>query len=139
MDDAYEKIGSIVEKWCEENMYTTMLVTISIGYEWETPHEETHLLEWDCESCSLVWDIDWWEGQQHVELVGFTPTYKIRLVGANAEVATVRHGRWSVADDVGDCCYRCSECGFLRDAYDIDTDNYCPNCGAKMDGKEEQT
>lgn len=56
MDDAYEKIGNIVEQWCKENMYTTMLVTISIGYEWETPHEETHLLEWDCENHCLVWD-----------------------------------------------------------------------------------
>ena len=92
MEDAYEKIGSIVEQWCEENMYTTMLVTISIGYEWETPHEETHLLDWDFNSLSLIWDIDWWEGQQHVELVGFTPTYKIRLVGADAEVAPVQ--RW---------------------------------------------
>ena len=49
-----------------------------------------------------------------------------------ADVAPVRQGRWNVADDVGDCCYRCSECGFLRDAYDIDTENYCPNCGAAM-------
>ena len=150
MDDAYEKIGSIVERWCEENMYTTMLVTISIGYEWETPHEETHVLEWDCESHSLVWEIDWWEGQQHVELVGFTPTYKIRLVGADAEVAPVRHGRWTPDYDYTEYDYdgstplsepqkfqdgwQCSLCG----QYAPSETNYCPNCGAKMD-KEEQT
>ena len=139
MEDAYEKIGSIVEQWCEENMYTTMLVTISIGYEWETPHEETHLLEWDFESLSLIWDIDWWEGQQHVELVGFTPTHKIRLVGADAEVAPVRHGRWIDKQSkrgYGMSTY-CSCCGQHSGIGGIESNRhraYCPNCGAKMDG-----
>ena len=50
------------------------------------------------------------------------------------DVAPVRHGRWIPAVHVGDCCYRCSECQFLRDAYLLDIGNYCPNCGAKMDG-----
>ncbi len=48
----------------------------------------------------------------------------------------VRHGRW-IEVDVGDCCYRCSECGFIRDAYLLDISNYCPKCGAKMDGGRE--
>ena len=55
-----------------------------------------------------------------------------------ADVAPVRHGRWIPLPHTGDCCYTCSKCGFLRDAYLIDTDNYCPNCGAKMD-KEANT
>ena len=53
-----------------------------------------------------------------------------------ADVAPARHGRWVPADQTGDCCYTCSECGFERDAYLLDVGNYCPNCGAKMDGKE---
>ena len=57
----------------------------------------------------------------------------IRYMDA-ADVAPVRHGRWVPAFHVGDCCYRCSECQFLRDAYLLDIGNYCPNCGAKMDG-----
>lgn len=48
----------------------------------------------------------------------------------------VRHGRW-IEVDVGDCCYRCSECGFIRDAYLLDIGNYCPQCGAKMDEEKE--
>ena len=51
----------------------------------------------------------------------------------STDVAPVRHGRWIPALHVGDCCYHCSECQFLRDAYLIDIGNYCPNCGAKMD------
>ena len=86
MLDYYEEIGSIVEQWCEKNGYTQMLVTISLGYSWETPHEETHLLDWDSEHCCLIWDSDWWEGQSYVELVGFTPLHKIRIVGEDGEV-----------------------------------------------------
>lgn len=49
-----------------------------------------------------------------------------------ADVDPVRHGRWTPADQTGDCCYTCSECGFERDAYLLDARNYCPNCGARM-------
>ena len=56
-----------------------------------------------------------------------------------ADVAPVRHGRWVPLPHTGDCCYSCSECGFLRDAYMLDEDNYCPHCGALMDGKEDNT
>lgn len=49
-----------------------------------------------------------------------------------SDVSPVRHGRWIPAVHVGDCCYRCSECQFLRDTYLIDIGNYCPKCGAKM-------
>lgn len=52
------------------------------------------------------------------------------------DVVEVRHGRWRVRkaiifDDelIG---YNCSEC---NTTWDTDT-IYCPNCGAKMDGKE---
>ena len=55
-----------------------------------------------------------------------------------ADVAPVRHGRWIPSDYTGDCCYTCSECGFERDAYLLDVGNYCPNCGARMDGKEDK-
>ena len=44
-----------------------------------------------------------------------------------AEVAEVKHGEWEKRGFDG---HNCSVCGALND---IDT-NYCPNCGAKMDG-----
>ena len=53
-----------------------------------------------------------------------------------ADVAPVRHGRWTPTDYTGDCCYTCSECGFERDAYLLDIGNFCPNCGARMDENE---
>ena len=67
---------------------------------------------------------------------GYVDAFQI----ANAptvDAVPVRHGRWIPAVHAGDCCYRCSECQFLRDAYLIDIGNYCPKCGAKMDESDE--
>ena len=50
-----------------------------------------------------------------------------------ADVAPVRHGRWETNSDRPDSliCSVC-KCGF--DMWKHDPHNYCPNCGAKMDG-----
>lgn len=54
-----------------------------------------------------------------------------------ADVAPVRHGRWlqkkhKIFGNAYD--YVCSECGC---DYALAEYNYCPNCGAKMDGGVE--
>ena len=47
-----------------------------------------------------------------------------------ADVAPVRHGRWKrYGKNLGEC----SECGEIVSV----RSNYCPNCGAKMDEKED--
>ena len=53
-----------------------------------------------------------------------------------ADVAPVRHGRWETNSDRPDSliCSVC-KCGF--DMWKHDPHNYCPNCGAKMDGGED--
>ena len=61
-----------------------------------------------------------------------SPLELLEYFEQSEEWTRVRHGHWIEAD-VGDCCYKCSECGFIRDAYILDISNYCPNCGAKMD------
>ena len=54
-----------------------------------------------------------------------------------AEVAPVVHGRWETNSDRPDSliCSVC-KCGF--DMWKHDPHNYCPNCGAKMDGGERR-
>lgn len=47
-----------------------------------------------------------------------------------ADVVQVVHGRWIDADFCGQ--YECSECGNNA----VDLYDFCPNCGAKMDGDE---
>lgn len=59
-----------------------------------------------------------------------------------ADVVPVRHGRWVKKHD--DVCYwhECSECGEKspKDQWKNQwLSSYCPNCGAKMDGKSEKT
>ena len=47
-----------------------------------------------------------------------------------ADVQPVKHGRWMYP-------FYCSGCGFVP-YYSSDlTYNYCPNCGARMDGDSE--
>lgn len=48
------------------------------------------------------------------------------------DAAPVVHGRWTYYLCVGHGRYQCSECSHWVDA-GMDR-NYCPNCGAKMDG-----
>ena len=62
-----------------------------------------------------------------------------------ADVAPVVHGSWDgTADGYADGelvydMWSCSVCGFDADGADEKpTWKYCPNCGAKMDGKERQ-
>lgn len=61
--------------------------------------------------------------------------YDVAMLPA-ADVAPVRHGRWEKQRGI----YSCSECG-MTCPYDVQADvieywtcNYCPKCGAKMDG-----
>lgn len=47
----------------------------------------------------------------------------------SADVAPVRHGRWEIIDAEEPRRYGCSECKRLS----WHMENYCPNCGARMD------
>ena len=56
----------------------------------------------------------------------------------NADVAPVRHGRWEEASDGdGIVCPFCRT-DFCTIIYETEYFNYCPNCGAKMDEKEDR-
>lgn len=57
------------------------------------------------------------------------------------EAEPVRHGEWKIKTDDYDCeyimCSCCKEEFYPADEDTVDTKpNYCPNCGAKMEGKE---
>ena len=49
-----------------------------------------------------------------------------------ADVAPVVHGRWVDNGIPESMLSGCSVCGFTCGAYSF---NYCPNCGARMDGE----
>ena len=57
-----------------------------------------------------------------------------------ADVAPVRHARWVIykAPDAYHCgLVKCSFCGEEMIA-ESDEYNFCPNCGAKMDGRDSK-
>lgn len=65
----------------------------------------------------------------------------IRVIEAQpaADVAPVRHGRWVIykAPDAYHCgLVKCPFCGEEMIA-ESDEYNFCPNCGAKMDGERD--
>ena len=69
----------------------------------------------------------------------------MRLIDADAKESYVldaryviyplRHGRWVETDRDDPCYYYCSECHRQVDMQE----NYCPNCGAKMEGGEDES
>lgn len=60
----------------------------------------------------------------------------LQLAGADMiEYVPVRYGRWIDADRDDPCYYYCSECHRQVDM----RENYCPTCGARMDGGEDET
>ena len=59
-----------------------------------------------------------------------------------ADVATVRHGRWIKESDGGTRCSVCNKrvrdvTGGGDEPVDLSDMPYCPKCGAKMDGGED--
>lgn len=51
------------------------------------------------------------------------------------DAAPVVHGRW-ISSGLEVKFINCSVCGKQR--FQIDATNYCPYCGARMDGKDEK-
>lgn len=49
----------------------------------------------------------------------------------------VKHGRWVYDGPSIEVMYKCSECGYVEFGYDHPA--YCPNCGARMDGDDNET
>ena len=58
-----------------------------------------------------------------------------------ADFAPVRHGRWVKMDTTGllavESVWNCSSCRYPV-GVSVAGSNYCPNCGAKMDGVDDE-
>lgn len=64
----------------------------------------------------------------------------IRMI-PTADVVEVRHGKWKPTEPDSDVRFFCSECETeISTSWDYDNAEmwrYCPNCGAKMDGRSD--
>lgn len=64
----------------------------------------------------------------------------IRKLTEDGTLAEVKHGEWKTEKNNGLCyCTICDTVTPVTDAYGeyCGCPNYCPNCGAKMDGGED--
>lgn len=76
-----------------------------------------------------------------IDKVGFYPAMVARAIkdAPTIEAEPVKHGKWMLDSDPGEPWrYQCSECGQkTKDTcMGEPIGNYCPNCGARMDGKD---
>ncbi len=75
----------------------------------------------------------------HLEYKGAVK--RVLIQAPEADVAEVRHGHWitekeALEIDRYDLAFTCSVCGHLDwDCTESESFNYCPYCGAKMDGE----
>ena len=54
------------------------------------------------------------------------------------DAVEVVHGEWVVCGDGEYVPFMCSACGKTTSWYHAQTANYCPNCGARMDGERKE-
>ena len=74
-------------------------------------------------------------GSDNCETISFYDALKVvdEMIDDTIEAEPVKHGEWETVpgNGIGGTA-RCSVCG--EAIYGYHTMNYCPNCGAKMDG-----
>lgn len=79
------------------------------------------------------WNV--FENKSYVD--GWNAAVKILKEAHAADVQEIKHGKWKLCYEdwrmqiAGD---ECSACGFQHYGTCISHYHYCPNCGAKMDG-----
>lgn len=76
--DPYTEAANVVEAWCRKNFYDHFLVTLDLDGELTT-----QLLMCETEDeLKMVWDVDWYEGQKKIQVMGFRPISDFHLYGA---------------------------------------------------------
>lgn len=77
------------------------------------------------------------------EKIGYDKGFRDGYAQATVDAEHVRHGRWIKQEGHYYCSF-CNTQNFYAYLYNSDTreyeqqDNYCPHCGAKMDGERER-
>ena len=69
-------------------------------------------------------------------MLGALSTFKRLLdITPTADVAPIKHGRWESIDR-----YPYKQCSVCGDTHDTvrNADEYCPYCGARMDGEDNE-
>lgn len=68
MIDVYQEILKFLYRWCKTNYYTNFIVRLKIDNE-----VRNYYVEFDSEMFALIFEDDFYEGQDYIELIGFIP------------------------------------------------------------------
>ena len=93
--------------------------------------DEKRLIDYEQAKRATYEEIFWTESEQAVVRNFLAKLPKVDAV-------EVVHGEWIVCGDGEYVPFMCSACGKTTSWYHKQTANYCPNCGAKMDGGNAQ-
>lgn len=80
MIDVYQEILKTLYTWCESNYYTNFIVQLKIDNE-----VGNFYVEFDSEMFALIFENDFYEGQDYVEFIGFIPVDDV-TVPKNANI-----------------------------------------------------
>lgn len=115
----YKEIGGVIRKAVYPRACDVVVWLTLDGEEIVT------LYRFDSEDCVWYWTSDWWEGEAEVKLISWC---------LFEDLKPVTHAHWTYEiDDLfpADSMMICSNCGEYERLGA--NDNYCGNCGAKMD------
>ena len=114
----YEIVGDKIREFCDNSYYGDIIISFEQSYNGKEWTKEVEFASFD--GCTdLYYENDWNEGQKYIR--------KLRIWHLE-DSEPVKHGRW-----LKNGCRYC-ECSVCHQEGNITgADNYCLNCGAKMD------
>lgn len=86
----YDELNKIVDDFAISHTWASdFFVVLKQGYTEkemsESPYE-LQVLEWQCNCTDLIWETDWWEGEDYIDLFGiYTDEDFLELIGANSQ------------------------------------------------------
>ena len=85
----YDKLNKMTQGFAKRHTWASdFFVVVRFGHTekemLESPYK-LEVLEWQCNCIDLIWETDWWEGEEYIDLFGiYTDEDFLKLVGANS-------------------------------------------------------
>ena len=97
------------------------------------------ILQGDCLSCDCIINVLYITAVQAAELHGRLKMLEDKI--ENGELVEQKQGEWIIRKSIVEADIFCSNCGYQyteADPNNIELFDYCPKCGAEMEGAENE-